>query len=68
MKRVVIEMINEELAGGSNAEVGIQLGDFIGQSLRWWHDHLDEGDRLRLAKWRIESIKVKDNPPAQQCS
>ena len=68
MKRVVIEMINEELAGGSNAEVGIQLGDLIGQSLRWWHDHLGEGDRLRLDKWRIESIEVKENPPSKQRS
>jgi hypothetical protein len=35
MKRVMIEMINEELAGGgSNTEVGIQQGDLIGQSFR----------------------------------
>ncbi len=40
MKRVVIEMINEELTGGSNAEIGLKLGDLITQSLHWWQSHL----------------------------
>lgn len=29
MKRVLIELINDELSGGSNAEIGLKLSDLI---------------------------------------
>lgn len=63
MKRVVIEMINEELFGGSNTEIGLKLENIIGQSLNWWHTHLGESDPIRLDRWRVESIEVKEIPP-----
>ena len=63
MKRVVIEMINEELSGGSNAEIGLKLEDIIGQSLHWWHSQLGDRDSLRLDRWRVKSIEVKEIPP-----
>ena len=62
MKRVVIEMINEELTGGSNAEIGLKLGDIITQSLHWWPSHLGGKDRVGLGRWRVESIEVKEIP------
>lgn len=60
MKRVVIEMTNEELSEGSNAEIGLKLTDIITQSLRWWHSQLGENDRLRLNAWRVNSIEVTE--------
>ena len=65
MKRVVIEMINEELTGGSNAEIGLKLGDLITQSLHWWQSHLGDKDRIGLGQWRVESIEVKEIPPSK---
>ena len=60
MKRVVIEMINDELSGGSNAEIGLKLGDLVTQSLQWWRVHLGDNQGLGLGGWRVESIEVKD--------
>ena len=37
MKRVLIELINNELSGGSSAEIGLKLSDLISQRFRWWH-------------------------------
>lgn len=65
MKKVVIELANDELSGGSNAELGLKLGDMIGQSLRWWHMQLGDQDPLRLDRWRVESIEVKEISPAK---
>ncbi len=62
MKRVVIEMINEDLTGGSNAEIGLKLGDLITQSLHWWQSHLGDKDRIGLGRWRVESIEIKEIP------
>jgi hypothetical protein len=61
MKRVVIEMTNEELSDGSNAEIGLKLTDIITQSLRWWHGQFGENDRLRLNSWRVNSIEVTES-------
>ncbi len=66
MKRVVVELINEELSGGSNAEIGLKLGDIISQSLDWWHGQLGDSDPLRLDRWRVESIEVKEIPPTKR--
>ncbi len=66
MKRVIIEMINEELSGGSNAEMGLKLQDIISQSLHWWHSQLGDSDPIRLDRWRIESIEIKDIPPTNR--
>lgn len=66
MKRVVIEMINEELCGGSNAEIGLKLTDIISQSLHWWHSQLGEEDPIRLDRWRVESIEVKEILPEKR--
>jgi hypothetical protein len=63
MKKVVIELANDELSGGSNADLGLKLGDMISQSLRWWHMQLGDQDPLRLDRWRVESIEVKEVPP-----
>ncbi|MFQ5849079.1 MAG: hypothetical protein ACE5JU_00665 [Candidatus Binatia bacterium] len=65
MKKVVIEMINEELSGGSNAEIGLKLGDLISQSLHWWHSQFGARDHIRLDRWRVESIEVQEVPPAR---
>ncbi|NIO09422.1 MAG: hypothetical protein GTO40_16020 [Deltaproteobacteria bacterium] len=62
MKRVLIEMINDEITGGSNAEIGLKLGDLITQSLRWWQSHLGDKDRIGPGQWRVESIEVKEIP------
>jgi hypothetical protein len=66
MKRVVIEMINEEISGGSNAEIGLKLGDIISQSLHWWHSQLGDRDPIKMDRWRVESIEVKEIPPANR--
>jgi len=64
MKKVVIEMINDELSGGSNAEIGLKLGDLISQSFQWWQAHLGDRKGLDLAGWRLDSIEVRDIRPA----
>ncbi len=64
MKRVMIELINDELSGGSNAEVGLKLSDLISQSLHWWHSQLGERDSIKLDYWRVESVEVREIPPA----
>jgi hypothetical protein len=64
MKRVVIEMVNEELSGGSNAEIGLKLSDLITQSLQWWQAHLGDREGLGLGGWRVDSIEIKDVRPA----
>jgi hypothetical protein len=66
MKRVIIAMVNEELSGGSNAEMGLKLQDIISQSLQWWHSQLGTNDLIKLDRWRIESIEIKDIPPANR--
>lgn len=66
MKRVIIEMINEELSGGSNAEMGLKLQDIISQSLHWWHSQLGASDPIGLDRWRVESIEIKDIKPGKR--
>ncbi|HWP58935.1 MAG TPA: hypothetical protein VNL14_13665 [Candidatus Acidoferrales bacterium] len=61
MKKVVIEMIHNELTGGSNAEMGLKLTDLIVQSLRWWHGQLGDKDPLKLDGWQVKSIEVTDS-------
>ncbi len=61
----MIEMINEELSGGGNAEIGIKLGDLITQSLQWRRDHLGDKERMCLGHWRVESIEVKEVSPVR---
>lgn len=64
MKRITITMTNEELFGGSNAEIGFKLEDIISQSFHWWHHQLGEHDSIRLDRWRVESIEVREIPSA----
>jgi hypothetical protein len=61
MKRVVIEMTQNEQTGGSNAETGLKLTDLIVQSLRWWHGQLGDKDPLKLDGWQVRSIEVTDS-------
>ena len=63
MKRVLIELINDDLSGGSNAEIGLKLSDLISQSFRWWHSQSGERDPLGLDRWRVESVEVREIPP-----
>ncbi|MGH7845646.1 MAG: hypothetical protein ACREQW_10820 [Candidatus Binatia bacterium] len=62
MKKVVIEMTQNEISGGSNAEIGLKLADLIMQSLRWWHGQLGDKDPLKLDGWQVKSIEVTDAP------
>ncbi|MCH7915067.1 MAG: hypothetical protein IH856_18875 [Deltaproteobacteria bacterium] len=63
MKRVLIELINNELSGGSSAEIGLKLSDLISQSFRWWHSQFGGRDPFGLDRWRIESVEVREIPP-----
>jgi len=63
MKKVIIELTNAELAGGSNAEIGLKLEDIIRQSFQWFHHQYGEKDPLRLDRWRVESIEVREIAP-----
>ncbi len=65
MNRVSIEMINEELTGESNAEIGLKLGDVITENLHWWQSHLGDKDRIGFGRWRVESFEVKEIPPSK---
>ncbi|MFQ5683495.1 MAG: hypothetical protein ACE5HC_09515 [Candidatus Binatia bacterium] len=60
MKKVVIELINDDISGGSNAEIGLKLEDIIRQSFSWWHTQLGDSEPIRLDRWRVESIEVKE--------
>jgi hypothetical protein len=62
MKKVLIELVNEELSEGSNAEIGLKLSDLVSQSLHWWHSQLGDSDKLKLDGWRISSIEVTESP------
>jgi len=65
MNRVSIEMINEELTGESNAEIGLKLGDVITENLHWWQSNLGDKDRIGFGRWRVESFEVKEIPPSK---
>jgi|APPan5920702856_1055754.scaffolds.fasta_scaffold262084_1 hypothetical protein len=66
MKRVVIELTHEELAGGSNAAIGLKLTDLIIQSFQWWHGQLGAKDPLKLDGWRVKSIEVTEPSPGER--
>jgi hypothetical protein len=60
MKRAVIELVNEEMTGGSDARIAVELENIIRQSLEWWHEFQGNRDLIKLDKWKISEIEIKD--------
>lgn len=60
MKRATIELVNEEMTGGSDATIAVELENIIRQSLEWWHEFRGSRDRIKLDKWKISEIEIKD--------